>query len=181
MMRPYSPEKQAAAFWSKVDKTGPNGCWLYTGFRKWDGYGWLARSINGAKTKYMTAHRYSWILTYGEPPKGMHIRHKCDTPACCNPAHLELGTHTQNMQDAKARRRHAFGERSSKSKLTYEKVQELRRQYKFVGPRKTNIHELARQFGVSSSAAYAAATGRSWAINERAGPKQNFQRPRRQA
>jgi hypothetical protein len=33
------PEKQVELFWAKVDK--------YMGFRKWDGYGWLARAIDG--------------------------------------------------------------------------------------------------------------------------------------
>jgi hypothetical protein len=94
-----------ARFWAKVDKSaGQDGCWLYTGFRKWDGYGWLARWHNG-KIRYLTAHRYAWILTYGDPAKGMHILHECDNPPCCNPSHLRLGTHQDNMADAKAKGR----------------------------------------------------------------------------
>lgn len=92
------------AFWLKVDKAGPGGCWLYTGFRKWDGYGWLARYFNG-KVRYLTAHRYSWILANGPVPDGLHVLHKCDVPACCNPAHLFLGTHQDNMKDRKAKGR----------------------------------------------------------------------------
>jgi hypothetical protein len=90
------------AFWSKVAKT--DGCWLYTGFRKWDGYGWLCRKVNG-KPRWLTAHRYAWTITHGEPPAGMHILHKCDNPPCCNPDHLRLGTHQENMADAKAKGR----------------------------------------------------------------------------
>lgn len=99
-----TPEKQAELFWQKVNKRGPNGCWLYTGFLKWDGYGWLARYING-KVRYLTAHRYAWILTRGEPKKGLHVLHKCDNPPCCNPDHLWLGTHKDNMLDKKAKGR----------------------------------------------------------------------------
>ena len=94
----------ADRFWSKVDKNGPNGCWLYMGFRKWDGYGWLARRRAG-KSRYYTAHRYAWILTHGEPADGMHVLHRCDNPPCCNPAHLWLGTHDDNMADASAKGR----------------------------------------------------------------------------
>ncbi len=94
----------ADLFWHRVDKTGPNGCWLYMGFRKWDGYGWLARIVNG-RQRNMTAHRYAWILTHGEPPAGMHILHQCDNPPCCNPSHLRLGTHQENMKEMKDRGR----------------------------------------------------------------------------
>ena len=96
--------RQAALFWQKVDLSKPNGCWPYLGFRKWDGYGWLQRYIDG-KAKNLTAHRYAWILTHGQPPAGMHILHKCDNPPCCNPAHLKLGTHDENMAEMAARGR----------------------------------------------------------------------------
>jgi hypothetical protein len=93
-------------FWEKVDKSaGPDGCWLYMGFRKWDGYGWLARSKGDSNVRYITAHRYAWELQNG-PTNGLHVLHKCDNPPCCNPAHLELGTHKDNMADMKAKGRH---------------------------------------------------------------------------
>jgi len=92
------------SFWLKVDKNDANGCWLYTGFRKWDGYGWLNRKVNG-KPRSMTAHRYSWILAHGEPANGLHILHRCDNPPCCNPDHLFLGTHQDNMNDRVAKGR----------------------------------------------------------------------------
>lgn len=78
------------------------------GFRKWDGYGWLARHVDGTP-RHLTAHRYAWILTYGEPPAGAHIMHKCDNPPCCNPAHLQLGDHDTNMKDMKAKGRQNSG------------------------------------------------------------------------
>lgn len=96
--------KPADDFWAKVDKSGANGCWLYMGFRKWDGYGWLSRRLAG-KSRYMTAHRYAWILTHGEPAAGLHVLHGCDNPPCCNPAHLFLGTHQDNMNDKVAKGR----------------------------------------------------------------------------
>lgn len=97
-------------FWEKVDKSaGPDGCWPYMGFRKWDGYGWLARTIDG-KQKHMTAHRCAWILTQGFPPEGMHLLHKCDNPPCCNPTHLRLGTHDENMDDMRKRGRNNSGQ-----------------------------------------------------------------------
>lgn len=101
--RAKGPER----FWAKVDKSaGDAGCWLYMGFRKWDGYGWLGRkALDGRSSGYITAHRYAWILTNGEVPDGLHVLHQCDNPPCCNPAHMRLGTHQENMAEMRARGR----------------------------------------------------------------------------
>ncbi len=47
----------------------------------------------------------------GEIPSGMDVLHPCDNPACCDPAHLFLGTQQDNIDDmvAKGRNRpHPF-------------------------------------------------------------------------
>ena len=109
-VRPNARALGESRFWAKVDKIShPGGCWLYMGFRKWDGYGWLSRSMSDSvKPRYMTAHRYSWILRHGEDPK-LQILHRCDNPPCCNPDHLFLGTHAENHKDKVAKRRHRNG------------------------------------------------------------------------
>lgn len=115
------------AFWLKVDKgTHPKGCWLYTGFLKWDGYGWLARKMDG-RNRYMTAHRYAWILKHGEPAAGLSIMHDCDVPACCNPDHLRVGTHAENMADMKAKGR-ANSWNSKKTILHPDRVRPVRKE-----------------------------------------------------
>lgn len=64
--------------------------------------------------KSITAHRLSYILAYGEIPKGMVIDHTCHTEAvdrgecqvsneckhraCVNPTHLELVTQSENVR-----------------------------------------------------------------------------------
>ena len=81
-------------FWSKVDKSGANGCWIWTSTR--DGrYGqfWM-------DGKLKKAHRVAWLLTHGEPPTGMMACHKCDNPACVNPDHIFWGTMSDNILDS---------------------------------------------------------------------------------
>lgn len=70
---------------------------------------------------------------YGNIPKGMVIRHKCDHPYCCNIEHLEIGTRLDNVRDMIERGRdayhkpktHNFGTNNSMHKLTEQQVKEI--------------------------------------------------------
>ena len=72
-----------------------NGCWLWQGPVRSDGYG-----VFCYKRKRYRAHRVSWnLVTEMEIPEGMQINHKCHVPACVNPAHLYCGSQQDNMND----------------------------------------------------------------------------------
>lgn len=87
-------------FWNKVDKNGlwmPNmstQCWAWKAYINHSGYG--SFQFEG---KSSTAHRFSYLIHIGPIPEGMEVRHICHNPACCNPEHLKLGTHIENMKD----------------------------------------------------------------------------------
>lgn len=85
-------------FFEKVNKT--SSCWLWTGALTGNGYG--SFRFNG---KTCSAHRFSYIHFNGEIPEGMIICHKCDTPSCVNPEHLQIGTHLDNNRDCIAKGR----------------------------------------------------------------------------
>jgi len=73
--------------------------------------------------KQMYAHRYAYTIYRGEIPKGMHVLHSCDTPACVHPIDLYLGTHQDNMTDRNKKGRTAKGEKIASHKLTDKQVE----------------------------------------------------------
>ena len=86
----------------------PNtGCWLWTAHTGAYPKIWFKNSSIGA-------HRASWMLFRGEIPKGMCVLHKCDTTACVNPDHLELGTQEKNIRDCVARGRYNYTDKFKK-------------------------------------------------------------------
>lgn len=91
----------ADRFWKHVSKGSDDQCWPFT--RRFDkkGYG-VITDDNG---KNLFAHRAAYMLTKGDIPEGLVIRHSCDNPACCNPRHLDTGTAADNVMDMMVRQR----------------------------------------------------------------------------
>jgi hypothetical protein len=86
-------------YWSKVAVAGPDDCWLWTASLS-RGYGQL--KVGGRKGHTRKAHRLAWELTNGPIPPGMTIDHLCFTPACQNPAHMEVVTPSENSRRVRA-------------------------------------------------------------------------------
>lgn len=78
-------------FWSKVNKGEPDECWEWTASLGTKGYGQF-----GYEGKILGAHRVAYLLTHGEIPNGKQIAHTCHNKLCCNPAHLEAQTNSEN-------------------------------------------------------------------------------------
>lgn len=75
-----------------------SGCWLWTGSKQKNGYG--SKKLYGKQTP---AHRASYFAYKGEIHPELEVMHTCDVRICINPDHLVLGSHQENMRDAKLR------------------------------------------------------------------------------
>ncbi len=94
-------------FLNKINKNGPNGCWIWTGSTR--GHSNMKYGVFTVSKEAYGAHRFAWSLWIGPlnrtEKRELCVCHKCDVPLCVNPDHLFLGTHDQNMEDAKIKGR----------------------------------------------------------------------------
>lgn len=133
---------------SKVQQGLDTPCWEFQGARDQDGYGKVR-----VGDEVERAHRLSFMCNHGPIEAGMVVRHKCDNPPCCNPAHLEGGTHEENMQDMVERGRHR-----GNAKITSDEAVAIR----LAKVRGASIASLASKYGVSESTISAVTSGQNW-------------------
>ena len=136
------------AFRLKALKLPPNKCWIWPGAKESAGYGHIR--YYGEIYK---AHRLSYEAHKGKIPKGQLIRHTCDTPSCCNPNHLLLGTVKDNMRDAIERGSFVFpitiyGEAHHEARFSKKDIPTVRKRFE----QGDSMRSIARDYGVSHEA-----------------------------
>jgi DNA-binding XRE family transcriptional regulator len=147
-------ESVIARFWPKVISKPEDGCWIWGASKNSMGYGQLR-----IDHRPYLAHRISYVIEHGDIPDGLVVRHRCDTPLCIRPSHLEIGTQSDNVKDMRNRGRAKYlgapGERNGSAKLSDEQVREIR---------KDQTHELARlarEYGVTPTTIWMIQAGKS--------------------
>lgn len=83
----FDPDK----LWSNITKE-PSGCWVWQGCTNSSGYGYI--HLSG---KNVGVHRLAYELTKSPIEEGKDIDHSCKNRRCCNPDHLEVVSHLENM------------------------------------------------------------------------------------
>lgn len=152
-----SPMEKLAAM-SARDLT--TGCLLWTAGKDWDGYGIVHL---GPAIRSQRAHRVAWEIAHGtRPPRGLVVRHSCDTPACIEPTHLIIGTVADNNRDRQIRGRSADrrGDKCPTAVLTWPQVAEIRR----LLSGGHSHSSLAHQFGVSRKTISKIAHNETWQL-----------------
>ena len=150
-MKAGKPQNTPEVLWKKVDVKKPDECWPWLGSVTKNGYGRTWINDYG-----YYAHRVIFDLVYPNTitlsaPKDTDesgfLLHTCDNPSCCNPKHLFVGTHAENMADkvAKNRQKRFPTDTGPRCKLTMEQARQARK-LKLEG---ASTRDLAKQFGLS--------------------------------
>ena len=134
--------------WERVDKSGD--CWLWTGATV-RGYG-----VIRVAGRLHYAHRLAYELAVA-PPVGV-VMHRCDTPLCVRPEHLQDGSQADNLTDAATKGRMSWGEQRSGHKVTADDVREMRRLH---AEGMTSV-ELAERYPISARTIRKILTGKNW-------------------
>ncbi|WP_083856625.1 helix-turn-helix domain-containing protein [Nitrolancea hollandica] len=135
------------------------GCWEWTGAKNSCGYGSL-----GLAGKHWYVHRLAAMIWLGlDPVSSLSVCHRCDIPACFNPAHQFLGTHADNIRDAYGKGRvdvpRRYGSTNGSSKLTELEVLAIRQLYAAGG---ISQRALGKRYKVSRTMISNIVSGKYW-------------------
>jgi hypothetical protein len=139
--RGHSAHNGPAEFWRRIpDHLPSDACWPWPGpFHRY-GYG----AWGGAKVHRLMADDC-----------GPVVRHSCDNPPCCNPAHLVAGSQADNVADMVARDR----ESRPAAKISPTQAEEIRTTYARGG---VTQRSLAGTYGLAQSQISRIVNRRRW-------------------
>jgi len=127
-----------------------SGCWIWLGEVDRKGYGRM--QVDGRR---IGSHRFSYEAFVGHVPSGMLVCHRCDVPACVNPAHLFIASNDENMADMVSKRRARQGERHHRAKLTEANALTIRHSHE-------GYKTLAKRYGVAPTTIRRIKKGLCW-------------------
>lgn len=139
---------------SHVEYDTNGGCWLWAGHST-RGYGVLMH-----EKKVQKAHRVMWAEVNGPIPAGLFVCHLCDVRACCNPAHLWLGTGDDNIADMVRKGRTTAGKPRPRVNRSWVKLSEAA--VLDIRSGRMGVRAFGRLYGVHASAICRARDGITW-------------------
>jgi hypothetical protein len=148
---PGRPASTPEVIWSKVDKRSEDECWNWLGYKNEDGYGrtWI-EDVGYYAHRVIYALAYPNTITLRAPSRTSDsgfVLHTCDNPSCCNPKHLFIGTHAENMADkvTKNRQNKFPTDTGPRCKLSMSQAREIRKLRK----EGVSARELAQRYEIS--------------------------------
>lgn len=143
-----------AYFEVRSEKDKVTGCWIWK--LKIDSWGY--GQFGDVDRRIRSAHRGAWEAAEGSIPEGKCICHRCDNPACVNPAHLFLGTHADNTRDKVLKGRQSKGSSNGQPKMVERDVSII----KTLLTLGVQQRRLAKLHGVSENTISLIKLGRAW-------------------
>ena len=134
-------------------------CWLWEGYRDGNGYGRTRYILEAREEVYV--HRVAWAFAHGgmNPRRDREVAHCCDVRACCNPRHLWLAEHGENIADRDEKGRQARGNMLRRpGKLGWKKARRIR-ELRRAG---LSQREIAAVMGCTQVMVCHVMKGRSW-------------------
>jgi len=113
--------------WKRVAVGWEGECWPFEGYcHPTRGYGQMG--LGSRDQGLGETHRLAYEFFFGQIPQGMCVCHQCDNPSCCNPNHLFLGSHADNMADMKRKGRGsgAIGSANRNFRISHTEVEEMK-------------------------------------------------------
>ena len=95
-------------FFSKLKLNPDTGCMEWPGETYERGYGKMYSTAGKFRAHRVAAYLAGMIDTPRGAQSGLdgkNVLHTCDNPSCCNPEHLFIGTHADNVADMIAKGR----------------------------------------------------------------------------
>ncbi len=134
---------------------GPDECWTWRGSTDIYGYGKVRKP--GDPTQYSVT-RLIYEAIHGPILGRLEVTHTCNYPTCCNPKHLKLGTHLDNMQYMVAcnRSHKPIGEKNGRATVTEDLVRAIRKSNKTQAA-------IAAEFGITRGAVCHIRSRYTWA------------------
>jgi hypothetical protein len=144
-------------FWKKVDKRGPDDCWLWTAGTRAGRYGNIR--VGGKYGPMLAAHRIQ-LIWCGHNMDGKVTLHSCDNGLCVNPKHLKPGTQLENNTDMMQKNRFVASkaENNGNSILSNEQVVEIKKKLS----ENINLNDISNEMNVNYQLIWRIAAGRSY-------------------
>lgn len=146
-------------FWAKVDKRGPDDCWVWTGATRAGRYGNIR--VGGKYGSMLASHRIQ-LIWCGHNIDGKVTLHSCDNGLCVNPNHLRPGSQLENNQDMMQKNRFiaSKAENNGNSILTNEQVIEIKNKLS----QHKSVKEISIEMNINYQLIWRIASGKSYSV-----------------